>query len=91
MVEFISGLIKKKKAYVGSNGVYYKVKLFPHYGKLSKKTTNSLESGARVEIDETIANPCDFALWNFLQKNQGGKARGGMEGMDGILNALQWQ
>ena len=68
MVEFISGLIKKNKAYVGSNGVYYKVKSFPHYGKLSKKTTDSLESGARVEIDETKDDPRDFALWKFSSK-----------------------
>jgi cysteinyl-tRNA synthetase len=68
MVDFISGLIKKNKAYVGSNGVYYKVKSFPHYGKLSKKTTDSLESGARVEIDETKDDPRDFALWKFSQK-----------------------
>jgi cysteinyl-tRNA synthetase len=68
MIEFISGLIKKDKAYVGLNGVYYKVKSFPYYGKLSKKTTDSLESGARVEIDETKDDPRDFALWKFSSK-----------------------
>jgi cysteinyl-tRNA synthetase len=68
MIEFISGLIKKNKAYVGLNGVYYKVKSFPYYGKLSKKTTDSLESGARVEIDETKDDPRDFALWKFSSK-----------------------
>src|SRR5919112_2651563 len=68
MIEFISGLIKKNKAYVGLNGVYYKVKSFPYYGKLSKKNTDSLESGARVEIDETKDDPRDFALWKFSSK-----------------------
>jgi cysteinyl-tRNA synthetase len=62
---FIDKLKKKDKAYVGLNGVYYKVKSFPSYGKLSKKTDESLEAGARIEIDETKDDPRDFALWKF--------------------------
>jgi len=65
IIEFINALIKKNKAYVGLNGVYYKVKSFPYYGKLSKKMDESLEAGARIEIDETKDDPRDFALWKF--------------------------
>ena len=68
IIEFINGLIKKIKAYVGLNGVYYKVKSYPFYGKLSKKTNESLEAGARIEIDETKDDPRDFALWKFSIK-----------------------
>ena len=68
IIEFINGLIKKNKAYVGLNGVYYKVKSYPFYGKLSKKINESLEAGARIEIDETKDDPRDFALWKFSSK-----------------------
>ncbi len=65
IIEFIDGLIKKNKAYVGLNGVYYRVKSFPSYGKLSNKKSELLEAGARIEIDETKDDPRDFALWKF--------------------------
>jgi cysteinyl-tRNA synthetase len=68
IIEFINGLIKKNKAYVGLNGVYYKVNSYPFYGKLSKKINESLEAGARIEIDETKDDPRDFALWKFSSK-----------------------
>lgn len=68
IVEFIDKLIKKDKAYVGLNGVYYRVRSFPLYGKLSKKISGSLEAGARIEIDETKDDPRDFALWKFSSK-----------------------
>ncbi len=68
IIEFINGLIKKNKAYVGLNGVYYKVNSYPFYGKLSKKINESLEAGARIEIDETKVDPRDFALWKFSSK-----------------------
>ncbi|MBA3750222.1 MAG: cysteine--tRNA ligase [Nitrosopumilus sp.] len=68
IIEFINALIKKNKAYVGLNGVYYMVKSFPSYGKLSKKMDESLEAGARIEIDETKDDPRDFALWKFSSK-----------------------
>lgn len=65
IIKFIDGLIKKNKAYVGLNGVYYRVKSFPNYGNLSNKKSESLESGARIEVDETKDDPRDFALWKF--------------------------
>jgi len=69
IIGFINGLLKKEKAYVGVNGIYYKVSSFPSYGKLSKKINESLEAGARIEIDETKDDPRDFALWKFSSKD----------------------
>lgn len=65
IIKFIDGLIKKNKAYVGLNGVYYRVKSFPHYGKLSNKKSELLEAGVRIEVDESKDDPRDFALWKF--------------------------
>ena len=65
IIDFITGLIDNKKAYVGLNGVYYRVSAFTEYGKLSKKDTGEISSGARIDIDETKDDPRDFALWKF--------------------------
>ncbi len=65
MIELIKNLISAGFAYVSRNGVYYSVAKFPEYGKLSKKKTEDLISGARIEVDETKNDPLDFALWKF--------------------------
>ena len=67
MQNLISNLIDKKYAYVTKNGVYFSVSKFTEYGKLSKKNTGDLVSGARVDIDEEKDNPIDFALWKFSE------------------------
>ena len=68
IVEFIEKLITKGIAYVEENGVYFSVSKFPEYGKLSKKKIDELQSGARIEVDETKKNPLDFALWKFSEE-----------------------
>ena len=65
MIELIKNLIEKNFAYVSKNGVYFSVSKFKEYGKLSKKKTEDLVSGARIEVDETKNDPLDFALWKF--------------------------
>ncbi len=65
MIDLIKTLIDKQFAYVSKNGVYFSVSKFHEYGKLSKKKTDELISGARVEVDETKKDPLDFALWKF--------------------------
>ena len=67
MINLIQNLIEKEFAYVAKNGVYFKVAKFTEYGKLSKKKTEDLESGARIEIDESKDSPLDFALWKFSE------------------------
>ncbi|MDH5658873.1 MAG: cysteine--tRNA ligase, partial [Nitrosopumilus sp.] len=65
IIKFIEKLIEKEVAYASKNGVYFKVSKFPEYGKLSKKKIDELQSGSRIEIDETKKNPLDFAVWKF--------------------------
>jgi len=65
MIKLIQKLVEKEYAYVSKNGVYFRVSKFSDYGKLSKKKTDELESGARIQVDETKENPLDFALWKF--------------------------
>ncbi|HEX5457431.1 MAG TPA: cysteine--tRNA ligase [Candidatus Nitrosotalea sp.] len=65
MILLIKGLVDKEFAYASKNGVYFSVLKFKEYGKLSKKKTDELVLGARVEVDETKKDPLDFALWKF--------------------------
>lgn len=70
MVEVIQKLIKVGKAYEVDGSVYYSVRSFPHYGKLSHKNIEELESGARVEIEERKKDPLDFALWKAAKPGE---------------------
>ncbi|MBI5192695.1 MAG: cysteine--tRNA ligase [Nitrospirae bacterium] len=63
MQNIISGLMENGHAYSTDGDVFYKVKSFGDYGKLSKRNTEDMLAGARVEIDERKADPLDFALW----------------------------
>lgn len=68
ITDFIQKLLQKNMAYVGLNGVYYRVNSFPEYGKLSRKNIDQMSAGARVEVDSTKDDPRDFALWKFSSK-----------------------
>ncbi len=63
MIELIQRLIEKGLAYPSGNDVFYRVRKFIGYGRLSHKKIDELESGARVEVDEKKEDPLDFALW----------------------------
>ncbi|HZC21506.1 MAG TPA: cysteine--tRNA ligase [Nitrososphaeraceae archaeon] len=65
MLNLIERLIEKGHAYVSNNGIYFRTKSFPGYGKLSKRSIDELKSGYRVELDPSKEDPLDFALWKF--------------------------
>ncbi|QGX38960.1 cysteine--tRNA ligase [Permianibacter aggregans] len=64
-------LIARNMAYATADGdVYYRVKKFPEYGRLSGQSLDDLMSGARVEVGEQKENPLDFALWKSAKPNE---------------------
>ena len=63
MIGHIERLIAARHAYVVDGDVYFEVRSFPPYGKLSGKNLEELLVGARVEVDERKRDPRDFALW----------------------------
>ena len=63
MIEMITDLVKKNFAYEKNNHVYFEVKKFEDYGKLSNKNLEDLIAGARVEVSENKKNVEDFVLW----------------------------
>ena len=63
IIGLVERLIAAEKAYLAGGDVYYSVRRFGEYGKLSGKNTEELLAGARVEVDERKRDPLDFALW----------------------------
>jgi cysteinyl-tRNA synthetase len=59
----ISVLIEKGFAYHSGGDIFFSVRKFQNYGKLSKRDLEEMQAGARVEIDEKKEYPLDFALW----------------------------
>jgi cysteinyl-tRNA synthetase len=71
MVNIIDSLINKGYAYKADNGdVYYSVKKFKDYGKLSGKLLEDLNIGERVDIELHKQNPMDFVLWKAAKNNE---------------------
>lgn len=63
MTEMIKKLMKNGYAYEVSGSVYYDLKKFKSYGKLSGNKMEDLIAGSRVEVNSEKKNPYDFALW----------------------------
>jgi cysteinyl-tRNA synthetase len=63
MIRLISALIEKGVAYQSGGDIFFSVRKFQDYGKLSRRDLEEMQAGARVEIDEKKEYPLDFALW----------------------------
>jgi len=63
MLTLIQSLVDKDTAYESDGDVYYSIKSFAEYGKLSGRNIDDLQAGARVEPGEHKRDPLDFALW----------------------------
>ncbi len=70
MIEMINDLIIKGFAYENKKHVYFEVKKFSDYGKLSNKNLEDLVAGSRVEISENKKNSEDFVLWKPSNKDE---------------------
>ncbi|AEH06635.1 cysteine--tRNA ligase [Methanothermococcus okinawensis] len=70
IIRFIEVLIKKGYAYVADDGIYFDVRKFKDYGKLSNINLDEIRTGYRIETNLTKRNPEDFALWKFAKPNE---------------------
>lgn len=71
MIEMIQTLEKKGFAYQASNkDVFFEVRKFKDYGRLSNKNLDDLILGARVENNPSKKNPEDFVLWKYSDDNE---------------------
>jgi cysteinyl-tRNA synthetase len=71
MIQLIQVLIDRGLAYQGGNGdVYYSVRDFPGYGKLSGKSLEDLRAGERIAVDTSKRDPLDFVLWKSAKPGE---------------------
>lgn len=70
MIAMIGGLMERDLAYAAGGDVYFRVRRFRDYGKLSHRSLDDLLAGARVEIGEHKDDPLDFALWKAAKPGE---------------------
>ncbi len=71
IIDFVSDLIEKGYAYPTEKGdVYYRVRNFREYGKLSHRNVDDMLNGVRVELEEGKEDPIDFALWKSAKEGE---------------------
>ena len=71
IINMIQRLIENDYAYAADNGdVYYAIDKFADYGKLSKRNTDELLAGARIDVEKHKRNPLDFVLWKAAKQGE---------------------
>ena len=70
IIAMISSLIEKGHAYESAGDVYFRVRSFNDYGKLSHRAVDELVAGTRVDVIETKEDPLDFALWKAAKPDE---------------------
>jgi cysteinyl-tRNA synthetase len=75
MLAMIQALIERGHAYAAESegkpgDVYYAVRSFPAYGRLSGKSLDELRAGERVEVDTNKQDPMDFVLWKAAKPGE---------------------
>lgn len=67
-IDLIKTLIGKGLAYEVGGSVYFSVQSFAGYGKLSGRSVEEMEAGARVGVRSEKRHPADFALWKKAER-----------------------
>jgi cysteinyl-tRNA synthetase len=70
IIEVIGGLIDKGHAYPAGGSVYFRVQSFPDYGKLSRRSLESMMSSCSIELGREKEHPMDFALWKAAKPGE---------------------
>ena len=70
MIQLIERLVAKGQAYAQGGDVYFRVRKWPAYGRLSHQSVEALRAGARVEPGDQKEDPLDFALWKASKPDE---------------------
>jgi cysteinyl-tRNA synthetase len=70
MIEMVERLLESGHAYEVDGDVYFSVRSFDGYGRLSGRDVDEMRSGARVVVDERKRDPLDFALWKSAKPGE---------------------
>jgi len=71
IIEMVKTLIEKGYAYEVNGNVYFRVESFEDYGKLSGRSLDEMQAGARIAVNEEKENPLDFGLWKKVEAGEG--------------------
>lgn len=70
IVNLVEKLVDNGSAYIVDGDVYFEVRKFAGYGKLSGRTLDDMQAGARVEVDARKRDPLDFVLWKAAKPGE---------------------
>jgi cysteinyl-tRNA synthetase len=70
MIELTERLMEKGLAYEVDGTIYYDVRAFPGYGKLSGQRVEETHAGHRVDVESDKRDPADFALWKHAHEHR---------------------
>jgi len=70
IIAFTEKLIDQGYAYAVDGDVYFDVRSFPDYGRLSGRHVDDMRSGIRIEVGEKKRDPLDFALWKAAKSGE---------------------
>lgn len=70
IIALIERLEERGYAYDAGGDVYFRVRSFKDYGKLSKRRVDELQAGARIEVGEQKEDPLDFTLWKAAKEGE---------------------
>lgn len=70
IIQMIERIIENGHAYQSDGDVFFSVKKFNGYGKLSKRDPDDMMAGTRIDINEKKEDPLDFALWKAAKPGE---------------------
>ncbi|MBN2378716.1 cysteine--tRNA ligase [candidate division WOR-3 bacterium] len=70
IVDLVSRIVDRGHAYEVSGDVYFDVRSYPKYGKLSGKNIDDLMEGVRKDLADNKRDPLDFALWKAAKEGE---------------------
>ena len=70
IIAMVQQIIDNGFAYEVNGDVYFEVRKFKPYGKLSGRSIDEMQSGARIAVGEQKRDPLDFALWKAAKPGE---------------------
>jgi cysteinyl-tRNA synthetase len=70
IIDLVCQLIGRGHAYESGGSVYFRVRSFEEYGKLSNQRIEELEEGVRVDREPGKEDPLDFAVWKVAKPGE---------------------
>ena len=70
IIDFVQRIIDAGYGYELDGDVYFSVRKYTGYGKLSGRNLDDMQAGARVDVDSRKKDPMDFALWKSAKPGE---------------------